>query len=243
MTEYPATTPSPLDITAGPDGALWFTDGINNKIGRMTTAGTATVYTVHTANGYPFDITTRPDGQLWFPEYQSGYVGRMTVLGSMVEYPAYATIKYIAAGSDGALWMTRFDTNWNILRITTYGALTKFTIPGGMTPEQITAGPDGSLWFDFAGSNHIGSISTTGVFSDYVPQTPFSGAGGIAAARDGAIWFTEPDAGQIGRITTKGTISEYPLPIFANPNAIAAGPDGALWFTEGAANRIGRLAY
>jgi virginiamycin B lyase len=41
LTEYTIPTPGgqPTSITAGPDGALWFTESGSNKIGRITTAG------------------------------------------------------------------------------------------------------------------------------------------------------------------------------------------------------------
>jgi streptogramin lyase len=32
----------PVGITTGPDGALWFTEGATDKIGRITTAGVFT---------------------------------------------------------------------------------------------------------------------------------------------------------------------------------------------------------
>jgi len=42
ITEFatPTAFSVPVDITAGPDGALWFTEAVANKIGRITTAGT-----------------------------------------------------------------------------------------------------------------------------------------------------------------------------------------------------------
>ena len=41
ITEY-AGAAAPYEITAGPDGNLWFADGLNNAIGRITTSGVAT---------------------------------------------------------------------------------------------------------------------------------------------------------------------------------------------------------
>jgi hypothetical protein len=40
ITEFPLPTPNsgPSGITAGPDGALWFSEETGNKIGRITTA-------------------------------------------------------------------------------------------------------------------------------------------------------------------------------------------------------------
>jgi streptogramin lyase len=44
LTEFPIPTehPQPYAITAGPDGALWFTENLANKIGRITTTGVVT---------------------------------------------------------------------------------------------------------------------------------------------------------------------------------------------------------
>ncbi len=56
ITEYPIPTAasSPFQITAGPDGALWFTEGNSvGKIGRITTAGVITEYPIPTASGNP----------------------------------------------------------------------------------------------------------------------------------------------------------------------------------------------
>ncbi len=41
-TPCPTSDSQPLGITAGPDGALWFTEVRGNKIGRITTSGTIT---------------------------------------------------------------------------------------------------------------------------------------------------------------------------------------------------------
>ena len=64
------TTPIPASIipewiTAGPDGALWFTNENNNSIGRITTGGVVTNYTDPSFN-FPDGITAGPDGALWF---------------------------------------------------------------------------------------------------------------------------------------------------------------------------------
>ena len=44
MTEFGlrSANSGPYGITAGPDGALWFTEQTGNRIGRMTTGGVVT---------------------------------------------------------------------------------------------------------------------------------------------------------------------------------------------------------
>src|SRR5258708_32488259 len=51
-----------IDITTGPDGAMWFTDGIGLRIGRITTAGEVTEFPIPSGGGgsLPFSIT--PEG-------------------------------------------------------------------------------------------------------------------------------------------------------------------------------------
>jgi len=62
-------------ITAGPYGAIWFTDTTNNAIGRITTSGTITEFTIPTGSSQPNGITVGPDGNLWFTEGASGKIG------------------------------------------------------------------------------------------------------------------------------------------------------------------------
>ncbi len=146
----------------------------------------------------------------------------------------------IAAGPDGALWFTEFETG-RIGRITTAGAIAEFTVPTvGSNPFAITAGSDGALWFTEVGK--IGRISTGGVITEFpVP----SGGGvlyGITAGPDRALWFTESSGNKIGRITTGGVITEFNVPTSgAYPYGIVAGLDSALWFTEEFGEKIGRI--
>ena len=71
-------------ITAGPDGAIWFTG--YSSIGRISPSGV--VRTIQVNGGSPWGmITTGPDGALWF----TGGVATMTLgfflwLGLMSQY-------------------------------------------------------------------------------------------------------------------------------------------------------------
>jgi streptogramin lyase len=72
-----------VGITAGKDGALWFTDAANNTIGRITTNGTISQFTLPTPQSAPESITSGPSGTLWFTEPglngQTGKIGRLTL--------------------------------------------------------------------------------------------------------------------------------------------------------------------
>lgn len=234
VTEFTAPSPAniPNSITVGPDGALWFTAvsatncyeaGCQGAIGRVTTAGAFTVYTVPTC-GPP----------------ESG-VSHCDLPGA------------IAAGPDGALWYTFVGQNPqgagpnSVGRSTTSGALTAYgdgtTIAGG-----ITAGPDGNMWYVLAGVSggygNIARITTSGAITQYQTQV-LSPTGPIVSAPDGALWyaanFTPGGPPVIGRITTAGVSTYIALPSGGSAASMAVGSDGAIWFTEPGLNSIARL--
>jgi virginiamycin B lyase len=62
-------------ITLGGDGALWFTEPGNGKVGRMTTVGTLTAYDLG-ASTFPLGITAGPGHTIWFAEYGANRIGR-----------------------------------------------------------------------------------------------------------------------------------------------------------------------
>jgi streptogramin lyase len=71
LTEFPlplndSFCSCPLNIASGPDGNLWFTEpggGFGNgAIGKITTAGFITEYTLPNANSGPEDIAAGPSG-------------------------------------------------------------------------------------------------------------------------------------------------------------------------------------
>lgn len=170
VTEYPLPTGAnpaqcgqrcPLDIASGPDGALWFTEsqfsaGGGNKIGRITTSGVVTEYTVPTQNSLPGRIVRGPDGSLWFTEDRGARVGRVTADGHVTELPlpgqaAGGTTQAVAAGSDGAVWVVgapaRADLSTpvdRLYRVAPDGTIAEHQLPGSGT--AITAGAAGTLW-------------------------------------------------------------------------------------------------
>ena len=71
LTEFPVPTyySEPSEITTGPDGNLWFTEVIGNKIGKITPSGHFTEFAIPTVDSSPIGIAPGPDGNLWFTEY------------------------------------------------------------------------------------------------------------------------------------------------------------------------------
>jgi virginiamycin B lyase len=196
---------SPSAIASGPKHSLWVTDVIDQDYGENLVARIDTSGT----------------------RRKTFYYQGLSTEGSSFED--------IAAGPDGALWITDYY-NWQIVRMTTGGTISTFKL--NAAPIGITVGPDKALWFTEYGA--IGRITTKGSVTIY-PAGGFDDD--ITAGPDGALWFTELTGNAIGRITTHGKIRTYTKGISgaAGPYWIAPGPDGALWFTEATGGRIGRI--
>jgi sugar lactone lactonase YvrE len=172
---------TPLGITSGPDGALWFTNVNNNSIGRITTSGVVSDYPGTGFN--PLGITAGPDGALWFTNSNSNSIGRITTAGVISDYVG-SGIDYpdaIVAGVDGALWFTNANNN-SIGRITTDGGITNYADTTIDFPWGITAGPDGDLWFANEDNASIGRITSL----PRVFISPASGAPGSSVAVSGS---------------------------------------------------------
>ncbi len=236
---YTSTTLNdPYSITAGPDGALWFTNPGNGSagrsVGRITTSGVVSSYPT-LGNAALFGIAAGSDGALWFTGGSANSIWRMSTSGVFHEYTNSNDIispVAITAGPDGALWFTNSDNSNvgnSIGRITTSGMVSHCVDASINTPTSIAAGPDGALWFTNS-NNSIGRITTGGVVTHYTDPTVQAPLG-ITAGPDGAMWFTNRNGSSIGRITTTThVITSYP--VTAGADGIAAGPEGALWFTD-----------
>jgi virginiamycin B lyase len=245
LIEYliPTAGSQPYAITAGPDGALWFTEVTSGKIGRISTAGVITEYAPTPAQGAlnrPRSITTGPDGALWIAAV--GNVVRLTTSGVFTLYPVASpnsNIQSITSGPDGALWFT--SSVFNIGRITTSGAITFFPLPNpGASPGNIVTGPDQALWIGDPNTDHIDRMTSFGAVTQFSPPSGGpTGPNDFTVGPDGALWAVS--GGDIASVSTAGVYTSiFPLNAHA-AQSLVSGPDGALWFIEWQANEITQM--
>jgi virginiamycin B lyase len=234
--QNPTGSSRPIAIAVGPDGNIWFTELLGNKVAKITTAGVITEFTLPAPNSQPGGITTGPDGNIWFTERTPNTVARITPSGTITEFPIPSTVpvtsdnptgssdpRFIRLGSDGALWFTELLAN-KIGRITTAGTITEFQVPTTVPPAPVPV-PVGVP--PMPSSNVIGSSEPRG----------------LILGPDGNMWFTEFLGSKIGRITPAGVITEFPTPTPGiHPFGINVGQDGNLWFAENTAGAIGVIS-
>ncbi|HTX58979.1 MAG TPA: hypothetical protein VMH02_04815 [Verrucomicrobiae bacterium] len=264
ITEVPVPTASaePIEITVGPDGAMWFVESNGGKLARATTTSASvqiSEYSVPGAGdgtGDPAGIYAGPDGNLWWSAYAGSdtAIGKMTTAGAPTQYQTPALsgtgVQNITAGPDGTMWFV--DTS-RIGHIATDGTGVTLYSTGlsGSEPSGIALGPDGNLWFTEHGSALIGKITTDGTITEFTTPNASSFPWGITAGPDGNMWFAEcgpydAAGGAIGKIPTNATsgaqIVEYSTGMTGfNPTDITTGPDGALWYTYFNSKLIGRI--
>jgi len=81
-------SPAPRYIAAGPDGAMWFTDGGDESIGRITTGGIASEYPIGTPTPASPQGIVSEGGELWFAEAGLSALGSVDPAGVPAPAPA-----------------------------------------------------------------------------------------------------------------------------------------------------------
>src|SRR5262249_28505674 len=111
---------APGEITAGPDGNVWFTERLGNNIGRITPGGVLTEFPIPTLASLPNTIRSGPHHALYFTE-EIGKLGRITDDGDIKEYdvpnPAGAPNGSGSGPAASDVWFTVF-TDDRIGRLT-----------------------------------------------------------------------------------------------------------------------------
>jgi virginiamycin B lyase len=70
----------PIDITTGPDGALWFTDGTGLRVGRITTDGVITEFPIPIPLGVGGSLHPVHPSPLWRLHRHHDRAGRRPVV-------------------------------------------------------------------------------------------------------------------------------------------------------------------
>jgi hypothetical protein len=185
----------PANITAGPDGSLWFTD-MAGRIGRITTSGVIHEFRLPLPirpPERPFapsqPIIEGPDGALWFI-LDAKRLGRMTASGHLRIFKPYSSYRGdqasgedgelvgLASAPDGDVWFTR--QSGEVARIDKRGKVTT------VTNTLMTA-----YGIAFSGE------------TAWVGEGPAYGRGDEGGGGEGRV-------ARVARITVSGSVRQYP---------------------------------
>jgi streptogramin lyase len=201
ITHHPVPTGA-QSLAMGADGNLWFTT-LDNRIGRMTPAGSVTLFGGLATDSSASSLTLGPDGNIWFVEPRHNAVGRITPAGIVTEFPADEGPAGIAPGPDGNLWYTY---QFGVARMSTSGLVTGHFTQGlsrAAGAGYLSAGPDGNLWLAESLGNRVARVSvstgqitefTQGIRNDNYVST-------VTPGPAGTVWFVSALHSLIGRVT------------------------------------------
>ncbi len=171
VTGTPIAIPTPgsnaQQITAGPDGNMWFTEANTSKVGRVNLGASPKTITEFdlSPNTGPRGIAVGPDKKLWVAEADAKKIGRLSPDGTGYQETTTTATgtsdpEGLVAGRDGAMWVSIFNGR-SIGRVTQGLALTQFSVaqPADMGPRFIAAGADGNVWFTDESHSAIGRVT------------------------------------------------------------------------------------
>jgi virginiamycin B lyase len=242
--EYDVPTPKsqPHDPAAAPDGALWWTEQLANKIGRLDPkTGAIKEYPLKTAHSGPHGLTSDENGDIWFTANFAGYIGKLDAkTGGVTEYKipdARAKDPHTPVFDQrGTLWFTVQDSNF-VGRLDPKTG--KFDLKEVPTPKALPYGivisSKGVPWFCEFGSNKLASLDpkTMAITEHVLPEGARPRR--LAITRDDIIYYSDYARGYLGRYDTRNNKQEeWPSPggPASKPYGIAIRSDGMVWYSE-----------
>jgi virginiamycin B lyase len=217
-------TATPLGITAGPDGQVWFTESGSNQVDSITPGGgEGTLGTPINVGSDPWGIVYVPGGDIWFAEHGANAIGRIDpttrqYLGDFATPTSSSQpVGLTYDPANGMIYFTEPGTSkigfFNPATITSSADISEVTLPNASAAPQpygITYDPgDGNIWFTERAANQIGMFDpSTQTFN----STPYSvpdassdpGPFYITAEPDGDVWFSE-----VGNGTGTGLVDMF----------------------------------
>ncbi len=243
--EWPVPTKGghPHDPAVGADGALWFTEQMANKLGRLDPkTGEIREYPLPTdKNSGPHGLVADKGGNIWFTANFAGYIGKLNPrTGKVTEYKMpleKADDPHTAVfDAQGILWFTVQGGNMVGRLNPQTGKIELKEVPtADALPYGIQINRKGVPIFCELGTHKIGAIDpNTMAIKEYVLPEEVRPRR-LAIAADDTVYFTDFKSGHLGTLNTAtGAVKLIASPGGAesNPYGIAITPDGMVWYSE-----------
>ncbi len=219
--EYDVPTPKarPHDPAVSPDGALWVTEQMANKLGRLDPntgqfreyaifkgyigkldpkSGEITEYRMRDPRAKdPHTPVFDQKGILWFTLQESSMVGRLDPGTGDIKVkptPTQNAVPYgIIVTEDGVPFFCEFGTNKLASIDPQSMAIREYPLPEGARPRRLALASDGTIYYSDYERGYLGHFDPKSGKQEEWPSPGGSGSEpyGITAARDGMIWYSE----------------------------------------------------
>ena len=240
--DVPTKGAHPHDPAVGADGALWFTEQMVSKIGRLDPkSGAFKEYALKVEDSGPHGLVADREGNIWFTGNFKGYIGKLDPrTGAVTEYkipdPKGEDPHTAVFDSQGTLWFTLQVANMVGRLDPRSGKIDlKLAPTPNSHPYGIAINSKGVPIFCEFATNKMASIdSQTMEIKEYtLPE----GARPRRMAIDVSdrVYFTDFNGGHLGRLDlASGAVKMWESPggTKSAPYGIAITPDGMVWYSE-----------
>ena len=250
-----------MGIVVAADGAVWFTEYYDGRIGRLDPRTGAIREFPLPFNTGPWALIRGPRGSFWFTERDSNAIGSIGADGTVRHYPiaapsgvpgAHAQPVGLTTGPDGTLWFaeTGFGSVGSMSPAGKFRIFYLHDYSQG-SPINVATAPDGHIWY-VTGEGAVGRLFDTvrPIRFPAVPQSPLLLASsavpydwsGLAFGKDGTLWVAAGQLQAIDQLPAGGTPHRFPLPGRpSKPIAIVASGT-SLWIAQPFGDAIARRA-
>ena len=241
--EFDVPTPKsrPHDPAVAPDGSLWYTGQLANKLGRLDPkTGTIKEFTLKTPDSGPHGLVADHDGNIWFTANFKGYIGKLDPrTGEVAEYPMpdprVTDPHSLVFDSNGILFFTAQNSNFVGRLDPKTGQVKVKEVPTPhANPYGIVIGPDGAAWFCEFGSNKIGRLDPASLDIKEFPLPQIARPRRLVYSAS-FIYYTDYNRGYLGRLDpATGKVKEWSSPAGpgSHPYGITSTTDGMIWYSE-----------
>jgi virginiamycin B lyase len=240
--DVPTKGAHPHDPAVAPDGSLWFTEQLQNKLGRLDpTTGTFKEYPLKIEDSGPHGLVPDANGDIWFTGNGKGYIGKLDPkTGNVTAYKmpdAKAEDPHTAVfDAHGIMWFT-VQVGSMVGRLDPHtGKVDLKPVPGNRAlPYGIAVNSKGIPFFCEFGTNKIAKIDPqTMALTDFkLPEAARPRR--LAIDAQDRIYFTDYEGGNLGRLDpATGAVKMWPSPEGEKsaPYGITITPDQTVWFSE-----------
>ena len=242
--EYDLPTPNsrPHDPALGPDGSLWYTGQMANKLGRLDPkTGEIKEYPLKTEGSGPHGLVADQQGNIWFTAAFKGYIGKLDPkTGAVTEYkmpdPRAGDPHTPVFDLHGILWFTVQSGNLVGRLDPKTGEVKLKVVPTPQAvPYGIVVSSKGVPYFCEFGTNKLASINPTTMEITEYTLPAGSQPRRLAITPNDVIYYSDYARGCLGRFDTETSKQEEwasPGGPESKPYGITTTPDGVVWYSE-----------
>jgi virginiamycin B lyase len=240
--DVPTKGAHPHDPAVAPDGSMWFTEQLQNKLGRLDPkSGTFKEYALKIEDSGPHGLVADASGNIWFTGNAKAYIGKLDPkTGDVKVYhmpDAKAEDPHTAVfDARGILWFTVQVGNMVGRLDPQSGKVELKQVQGKRAlPYGIAINSKGVPFFCEFGTNKMAKIDPQSMeITEYkLPESARPRRMAIDA--EDRIYFTDYNGGNLGRLDPRtGAVKMWPSPSGAGsaPYGITITLDGMVWYSE-----------